>query len=92
MLVWLKCTKDEVNVFCLQKKHSQGGEERCMATQQTAAYEMKRQTRATGEVQKKITPSPVARDSRPTPARCLPGNHEKIAPVLQTAHETTVFI
>ena len=47
------------------------------------------ETRATGEVQKKITPSPVARESPSTLDPCLLGNHEKIAPVLQTTHETT---
>ena len=51
--------------------------------------DVKLETRATGEVQEKITTSPAARDSPSTPALWLPGNHEKIAPVLQTTHETT---
>lgn len=40
--------------------------------------DVERETRATREVQK-------------TPAPCLPGKDEKIAPVLQATYETTVF-
>ena len=40
--------------------------------------DVERETRATGEVQK-------------TAAPCLPGKHEKVAPVLQATYETIAF-